>query len=157
MNQKMHPYFNDFKKVSSKLFDMLGKEKGVAHTDIVKCVSRNFPSDKDPKQKRIIENCKPFLEKQLVEKYPKMIICNGNAVVRLISDIIKPPNLFDQLHARIKTGAKLISEPMTSYIGKLESREIIVILSGFIGRIDNLSKRRLGLEIEQYMSKLEIG
>lgn len=36
----------------------------------------------------------------------------------------------------------------TAYKSNIYGTEVIVILSGFIGRIDDYSKRRLGYEIE---------
>jgi hypothetical protein len=42
-------------------------------------------------------------------------------------------------------------------IGNFNGTEIAVILSGFVGRLDNYAKLRLGKEIESYIGKYEIG
>lgn len=133
---EVHPYFRDFKKVSGKLYDLLGKEKGAAHTDIVKCFSNRFPPGncKRKEAEEIIDNCKEYFKEQINEWLPDMIICNGSPVCRIIKEIIP-----------VKVGDK------TSYTGKFKGKEITVILSGFIGRIDDYAKARLGKEIESHM------
>jgi hypothetical protein len=91
-NGDIHPYFNYFGKVSKKLCDLFGKDKGVAHTDIVKCFSNEFPprNYKEQEAQIIINNCKEYLEKQIKECSPKIIICNGSPVCKTIKGIIKP-------------------------------------------------------------------
>ena len=142
--EDIYNYFKSFKKVSDKLYNLLGKDKGAAHTDIVKCYSKKFPP-KDCKGKDveiIVNNCKEHFSKQLKELCPKMIICNGVPVCDLIKEIIKPsPD----------------EQITTRYIGNFNGKEIVVILSGFIGQIDNYAKRRLGKEIESSMREYEIG
>ncbi|MBT3363123.1 MAG: hypothetical protein HN407_05620 [Chloroflexi bacterium] len=140
----VHPYYGAFKNVSEKLFGLLGKEGGVAHTDIIKCYSKEFPP-KDCTNKEIeiiFDNCVPYLARQLKKQPPKIIICNGADVCRTIKKIIKPP---------ANTG-----DNATSYIGNLDGEKIAVILSGFIRRIDNYARARLGKEIEHYMKKYKI-
>ena len=134
--EKVHSYFKDFKKVSSKLYELLGEDKGVAHTDIVKCYSKKFDF-KTKDKKAIIANCKQYFEKQLNKHKPEIIICNGSPVCEEIKKIIKPPEDYD-----------------TSYKGSFNGKEIVVILSGFIGRIDDYAKRRLGIEIDEYIKKI---
>ncbi len=64
----MHGYFRGFKNVSQRLFDLLGKPGGVAHTDLIKCTSTSWP----PKgvgpveAHHIVENCRDYLESQLL-------------------------------------------------------------------------------------------
>jgi uracil-DNA glycosylase family 4 len=130
-----HNYFGRFKKVSDKLFSSLGKKDGVAHTDIIKCYSKTFPPGncKSKDIEIIIDNCKGYLVKQLEKHPPKIVICNGIDVCRTIKTIIKP--------------LSKPSDNATSYLGVLDRKEITVILSGFIGRIDNYAKARLGEEI----------
>lgn len=134
-------FFKDYGKVSKCLFDLLGRDHGAAHTDIVKCLSRTFPPEncgwKETQQ--IIENCKHYFEMQLKEISPELIICNGRAVCDVVTDIIKPPEDYG-----------------TSYRATYDGADVTVILSGFIGRIDDFAKRRLGVEIEQHMVKLGI-
>jgi len=137
----IHPYFYDFRKVSRKLYELFGGYKGVAHTDMIKCYSNEFPpkncTGKDAQI--IINNCREYLEKQLKEQLPKIILCNGAPVCNIIKDVIKPN-----------------TDPVTSYIGSFDGNEIAVILSGFIGRLDNYAKLRLGTEIESHMAKYGI-
>ncbi|MGA8573056.1 MAG: uracil-DNA glycosylase family protein [Desulfobaccales bacterium] len=135
----VHSYFGDFEKVSGVLYDFLGKEFGVAHTDLVKCPTKKFNNkDKDNKidMNKIIDNCKGYLKQQFEQHHPDIIICNGAAVCKIVLEIIKPPD-----------------EYRTSYVGNLANHEISVVLSGFIRRIDNYAKRRLGKEIESIMKK----
>jgi len=136
-----HPYFEDFKEVSNVLYDLLGKNKGVASTDIIKCFSESYPPSncRGKRLNKIIQNCQPYLEQQLSEMKPKLIICNGADVCKAIKRIVIP-----------------IEDRVTSYIGLFGDTRIAVVLSGFIGRIDNYSKKRLGIEIERYMKELGI-
>lgn len=138
----IHPYFHDFRKVSAKLYKLFGKDKGVAHTDIVKCFSNGFPPKncKGREAQVIINNCKGYLREQIKKWFPRMIICNGSPICKIIKEIIRP---------QIDYG--------TSYTGDFDGSEITVILSGFIGRIDDYAKLRLGNEIELYMEKYGIG
>lgn len=134
----IHPYFHDFRKVSKKLYNLFGKERGVAHTDIVKCFSNEFPP-KNCKRKEaqiIISNCKGYLEEQIKKYFPKIIICNGSPVCKIIKRVIKPQ-----------------IDYITSYVGNFDEKEIAVILSGFIGRLDDYAKLRLGKEIESYIER----
>jgi len=136
----LHPYFKDFENVSPELFKMLGKDNGVAHTDLIKCSSKKWPPDtcKGKKAKIVITNCKKYLIEQIVKYKPKLIICNGAPVSKEILSIIKPP----------------IKKVETYYTGQIGGARVTVVLSGFIGRIDNYSKRRLGVEIEYLFNKI---
>jgi len=42
---KLPSYFKNFEKVSPVLFNLFGKENGVAHTDLVKCSSKKWPPE----------------------------------------------------------------------------------------------------------------
>ncbi len=140
--KKTYSYFKDFKKVSDLLYKYLGKEEGVAHTDIVKCFSNEFPpkgcSKKDIDS--VISNCSTYFIKQIEKYSPKMIICNGSYVCREIQKIVSPKESISIRNA-------------THYIGIINTldgeKEIIIVLSGFIGRIDDYAKKRLGKEIEE--------
>jgi hypothetical protein len=142
---KIHPYFRDFKKASSLLYDSLGKSKGAAHTDLVKCFSTKFPPEncKWRDAEKIIKNCQPYLEVQIKKHKPRMLICNGASVCRTIQEMFPP------------AGEKT-EEITTAYITRVEGDDIGIILSGFIGRIDNYAKARLGKEIENYAEQLNI-
>lgn len=133
-----HPYFKDFSKVSSLIYDALGKENGVAHVDLVKCFSRSFPL---VNLRELLCNCNEYLREQLRIYSPKIIICNGIHVVRHIEQFIPPISKeYDYV---------------TFYIGDAINNPII-FRSGFIGRIDNYAKRRLGIEIEKELLKNKI-
>jgi hypothetical protein len=133
-----HPYFHDFKKVSQKIYANWKSEKGrIAHTDLVKCSSQSFPPTAKRKDKeQIIDNCKVHLLQQIKTYKPKIIICNGSDVC---IEMIKffPPDTTKSL------------DILTSYKISFEKNSFWVILSGFIGRIDDRNKRRLGKEIEK--------
>ena len=134
----LHSYFKGFKKVSPELFKRFGREQGVAHTDLIKCSSKSWPPEncKGKKANTVIDNCKPYLFDQIAIHKPKMIICNGAPVSR-------------QIRESLKVDEELSD---TAYISKFKGIKIIIVLSGFIGRIDNFSKRRLGYEIESLMN-----
>lgn len=134
----IHSYFKDFEKVSPKLFHRFGKDKGVAHTDLIKCSSKSWPpkSCKGKKSEIVINNCKSYLFEQIVKHKPKMIICNGAPVSRHLKEIlIADEQLSD-----------------TAYLSNINGNNVVVVLSGFIRRIDDFSKRRLGYEIENLLN-----
>ena len=133
-------YFNAFKNVSPMLFNMIGKTEGVAHTDLVKCSSKKWPPDSckgKPAERAVITNCKGYLIEQIKTYKPKIIICNGAPISKEIKLILIP-----------------IDDKETYYISKIENQTIYVVLSGFIGRIDNFSRRRLGVDIENLISRV---
>jgi len=131
-----HRYYDNFKRVSRRLYCLFGKERGAAGVDLVKCASANFT----PVQ-AVIDKCgEEFLLAQIREHRPDMLICNGRAVC-------------DFIDTHIGQGREDIRE-CTSYTCEYEGREIVVVHSGFIGRIDNYSRRRLGIEIEEYLKRL---
>lgn len=136
---KTRPYFKDFKKVSPRLYNLFGLEYGVCHADIVKCYTSSFPPKGLKKHEitAIIKNCSGYFVEQLRLWKPELIICNGSPVSQLVKDIIRPSELSE-----------------TSYIGDFEGNRIHVVLSGFIGRIDDYAKRRLGIEIEYYLQQI---
>lgn len=129
-------YFSRFLRVSA-LFQDFGAEWGVASTDLVKCASKSFPP-KDAKASdvtAIIGNCKGYLLEQLRTHKPSLILCNGALVCRTIVDELRPPACFDLRRD-------------TSYWTTLDDKRVHVVLSGFLGRLDNYALRRLGREIE---------
>lgn len=133
-------YFKDFENVSKCIFDALGKENGVAHTDLIKCFSTCFPPINLNKNDlyTILCNCRVYLKEQLDLYKPKVIICNGKHVVWHVEQLVPPNEDFG-----------------TFYYGNLPYKTI-VFRSGFIGRIDNYAKRRLGKEIEKALIDLQI-
>ena len=142
--EKAHSYFKDFRAVSTILYDSLGKMGGTAHTDLVKCSSKNWPPNgvSGKGEKRIIENCEVYLLDQLRQIRPLMLICNGASVSTLIKKLFPPP--------------ADCSPNVTSYIAQFEEERMCIVLSGFIGRIDNYAKRRLGVEIEARLKELSL-
>lgn len=140
----VHGYFKDFNVVSATIFQNFGKPRGTAHTDIVKCSSRAFPPQSAKGKKavyEIVNNCKIFLEEQIVKYKPKVIVCNSAEVCRFMVDFLPPPSGYTSRE--------------TSYWCNLEGMKICIILSGFIGRIDNFAKRRLGAEIEERLRQAQ--
>lgn len=139
----MHPYFKDFAAVSRRVFDGFGRVNGTAHTDLVKCSSKGWPPPdvKGSGARAIVSNCENYLYQQIQRYRPALIICNGANVSTAIKKTLPP--------------APPVSHDATSYLGKVGDQTICVILSGFIGRIDNYAKRRLGREIEERL--LELG
>ncbi|MDG1329014.1 MAG: uracil-DNA glycosylase family protein [Flavobacteriaceae bacterium] len=152
-----HPYFYDFKKVSNKLYDnWLGENNRIAHTDLVKCFSNSFPPEinidgklKKLNKKEIIKNCSEHLYSQIQNSKPKVIICNG-APVSWEMVYLFPPKIEN---VDIKS---LTSYKTDVHFKNGETHQFWIVLSGFIGRIDDWSKRRLGKEIEEIFEKEEI-
>lgn len=138
-------YFRDFSRVSLKLFSALGLEKGVAHTDIVKCDSTEWPpKGVSSDDVMLIErSCANYLESQIRAHKPKLLICNGSSVSTYIKALLKHQD-------------KPNDEAETFFKSDKYGYPMQVILCGFIGRIDNYSKRRLGKEIEQRIDALKI-
>ena len=154
-NPNQHPYFKDFKKVSAKLYNNWeGLESKIAHTDLVKCASTEFPP-KNPKTSKkcgskdideIISNCfENHLKKQILTYKPLLIICNGAFTSETIFTHFSPND-------KSINSAKEVGMYETSF----NDHNFIVVMSGFIGRIDDWSKRRLGVEIEKAINMLNI-
>jgi len=80
-----------------------------------------------------------IIQRNPTKYQPDLIICNGAAVCETIKSIVKPKKELNGLE--------------TSYVGSIDNYKVRVVLSGFIGRIDNYARRRLGKEIEQYLNK----
>lgn len=139
---KVHGYFKQFKTVSELLYNRLGKHQGVAHTDLIKCSSNCWPPEgvSSSGRNKIIENCTKHLQRQLKDFSPEIIVCNGSEVSAEIKRLLPPSD---------ETPANA-----TSYRHTANGRSVVVVLSGFIGRIDNYSKRRLGREIESFLAEL---
>ena len=127
----VHQYFKDFKHVFGANWSEVFKEY-VYHTDIVKCGSKSFRKN----QRKAIATCSEYISKQLAVYSPKIIICNGSPV----SDWFKKnyPN-------ELKEGNG------TSFFIKNEKGGLYVLLSGFIGRIDNYARLRLGKELKEQL------
>lgn len=135
----LHSYFADFQTASELLFAGLGQPLGTAHTDIVKCASKSFPKGKVGSA--MLRNCSPVLAEQLRRHRPRIVVCNGTQVSRFVKALLKPPATF--------------TSNETSYWTEFEGQRVCVVLSGYIGRIDNYSKRRLGAEIERRLAELD--
>ena len=148
-----HSYFKDFKKVSSALYSNWKSEKStIAHTDLIKCFSPSFPPivkidniDKQVKIDVIIKNCKDHLRLQLINGRPKVVICNGSQVCEEILKLFPPQNI-EEWH-------KLTSYSASINLDNNIEHKFRIVLSGYIGRIDDRNKRRLGLEIEQIIKE----
>jgi len=59
--ENFYSYFRAFRRVSDLVYDGFGLETGTAHTDIVKCGSKSFPSGKVGAE--LVSNCSPYLKK----------------------------------------------------------------------------------------------
>jgi uracil-DNA glycosylase len=141
-SRMLHPYFRNFAAVSMRLFEGFGKSDGTAHTDLVKCSSKAWPPPgiSSTARRSIIRNCESYLVTQIQKYCPAMIVCNGTEVSAALKRALPPPS-DTPAHA-------------TSYFVQIRDRQICVVLSGFIGRIDNYAKRRLGREIEARLAEL---
>jgi len=136
-------YFFNFKKVSPKLYsNWQSSQSRVSHTDLVKCFSSTFPPE-NADAEIIIENCQSYLLQQLQQYQPKIVICNGSPVCRIIKSWF-PPITQDLGNVDITT-----SYQATMTLNNGQTHSFWIVLSGFIGRIDDMNKRRLGKEIEE--------
>ncbi|MDP2859191.1 MAG: hypothetical protein Q8P50_14600 [Bacillota bacterium] len=131
-------YFRRFRGVSQRLYDLLGRESGVAHTDLVKCSSKRFLFGRAAEG--MIANCLPFLEAQLTRYHPRLVLCNGADVVAAVGRIVGRGPTSDE----------------TSYTVTHDGHEITLVCSGFIQRLDRHAQRRLGREVEAYMDQFGI-
>jgi len=132
--EKFYSYFRDFRRVSDLGYDGFGLEAGTAHTDIVKCGSKSFPSGKFGAE--LVSNCSPYLKKsspylkkQIISFKPRLLICNGRPVSNYMQQQFPASN--DS------------SNTTTSYWSEVEGVDICIVLSGFIGRIDNWQEKDL--------------
>jgi uracil-DNA glycosylase len=150
-----HSYFKDFNKVSQNLYNNFNSiDSRVAHTDLVKCFSQSFPPVviKDGQQtiidiSQVIENCKGHLMSQIKQFKPKLILCNGSPVSREILKMFPPLT---------EENWNTITSYQTSYNFDNIEHKFWIVLSGFIGRIDDRNKRRLGKEIEHILEQENI-
>jgi|GEM_PF-1443941 len=153
-----HSYFHDFRKVSPRLYSNWKSEKSrIAHTDLVKCFSPSFPpkvvvenKEKVVRVETIVQNCKTHLLKQINSSRPKVIICNGSEVCREMLRLFTPQTT--------EEWQTLTSYKTTVTFENNLKHSFWVVLSGFIGRIDDRNKRRLGKEIERILEdeKMEL-
>lgn len=137
------PYFRNFSRVSSWLHSQIGQPQGVAHTDLVKCSSKSWPPPgcSGKAARDVVSNCSPFLVEQIMRFRPKLIVCNGSEVSTFIQSVLHPSEPLD--------GA-------TSYRSTVGEAVVWVVLSGFIGRIDNFARARLGAEIERIATAIGV-
>lgn len=154
---KVSRYFHDFKKVST-LWDKLGEPNGAAHVDLVACSSTSFPPNNVPWSvaEEIIAKCEVNLKAQIEMRKPKILICNGRPTSNHIVKLFPPPERSGGSPVSYTTweaGKQLCTSYMTRFP---TGEEMAVVLSGFIGRIDDYAKRRLGAEIESYMREMNV-
>lgn len=131
----VHSYFADFRKVLPELYEGFGEAGGTAHVDLVKCSSPSFPPPgcSASEGRAIASACARHLTLQVRLHHPDMLICNGAAVCAWAKEYLPPAEGSDNV---------------TSYVSVLDERPIAIVLTGFIGRIDDYSKLRLGREIK---------
>ena len=99
----------------------------VAHVDLVKCGSRGI----DKSFKKAKDICCDYLERQIELLKPKLIIANGIEVSKWFES------------------RKEQKETNTSVLLKFNGFETLVVLSGFIGRMDRCSMARLREDLKQ--------
>ena len=99
----------------------------VAHVDLVKCASRRI----DKSFEKAKDVCCEYLERQIKLLKPKLIIANGIAVSKW----------FESRKEQKVTN--------TSVLLKFNGFETIVVLSGFIGRMDRCSMARLREDLKR--------
>lgn len=129
---EVHPYFRDFKHVLGENWLELFQEE-ILHTDLVKCHSKGF----DDNVKNAIGECGQYLKRQIELFRPDFIICNGSHVCNWFA------SNYDIPHAR----------ELTKVIVRDNDHQFTIVFSGFIGRIDNYAKMRLGKEFKDLMSE----
>jgi len=142
--RKPDRYYARFGKVLPWLLHTLGKEGGVAHTDLIKCYSPQFPpaNVKGHDVNLMIQNCIGYLATQIRTHKPRIIICHGSPVGRYIENILPPPTGTDN-HAN-------------SYKSHIDGLEVTVVRTGFLSQMDNYSKKRLASEIAHHLEEINI-
>lgn len=127
-------YFKIFERVSTTLYALLGTR--VAHTDLVKCASKSWPPEglSTDATAQVLDNCSAYLRTQIQAHRPRLLICNGADVCRFILSVLPPP-----------PGTE---DNAPNYVSSGLGEPIVVVMTGFLRRIDNFNLRRIGLEIE---------
>lgn len=139
----IHPYFEVFRKVSETLGRLIDEGK-VAHTDIVKCSSKKWP-ELGVNPSGTVSHCfDNYLFNQIETHKPKIIICNGAPVSRAILE--RFGNRCQYLDDEDKNGVVSID------LGK--GIRSVVVLSGYMGRLDQYSLRRIGLLVDKEIGKI---
>ena len=148
MQDAIDSTFESFIGVSERLYmRMRSAGKGVCHTDLFKCYSEGsvwkVREEWVNNVREICENCSEHLSAQIDRHSSsiKMILCNGTKVVSAVKKTL------------IACGFVRVNDQFTSAEYARDDLHLFVINSGFIGRIDNFAKRRLGMEIEQIAEK----
>ena len=120
--------YDYFKRIKDHVFPEDWKwGEDVAHVDLVKCASREI----DKSFEKAKDNCCDYLERQIKLLKPKLIIANGIAVSKWFES------------------RKEVKATDTSVILKFNGFETIVVLSGFIGRMDRCSMARLREDLKR--------
>jgi uracil-DNA glycosylase len=131
---KRIPNFDDFgysyfKRIKDHVFlEDWEWGRDVAYVDLVKCASREI----DKSFEKAKDNCGDYLERQIKLLKPKLIIANGIAVSKWFKSQKEQKNVTN-----------------TSILLKFNGFETIVVLSGFIGRMDRCSMARLREDIKR--------
>jgi uracil-DNA glycosylase len=127
-DKELHPYYRRFQHIFGSNWREIIRDN-VFHTDIVKCPSVTFGK----KETKAIPICKEFLQKQITLNTPKIIFCNGRNIVNWFEDKYEGEIQLNYW----RTGGEL----------KINGQIVHLIYSGFINRIDNIAKRRIGKEV----------
>ncbi|MGB6034670.1 MAG: hypothetical protein WBG42_00280, partial [Cryomorphaceae bacterium] len=93
----------------------------------------------------IVNNCSEHLLNQLIAGKPKLLICNGSTVCWEIMRLF-PPHLENH-------DPKTLTSYRASQTIDGSDHHFWIVLSGFIGRIDDRNKRRLGMEVEEILER----
>jgi len=131
-DHERHQYFKTFESVSRKLYEQLGDEYGVAHTDLIKCFRKNLKGLKPNELSKVVDSCQGYLLQQIRAHRPELLICNGSLVSDAIQQLL-PPTVW-------------LTD--TAYRANLDRHIIAVVLSGFVSQMDAWSRKRLGREID---------
>lgn len=134
-DHKRHQYFRSFESVSRRLYNQLGDEYGVAHTDLIKCFRKNLKGLKSKELSQVVDNCQGYLLQQIRIHRPELLICNGSTVSQTIQKLL-PPSVW-------------LTD--TAYRANLDRHIIAVVLSGFVSQMDSWSRKRLGREIDSLL------
>ena len=129
-----HPFF---KKVQFIFPEGVKWGRDVAHVDLVKCATKGINKDFG----KLVSKCGHFLKRQIRAAKPKLIIADGIPVC--------------QWFKNQKWGEAKQND--TSILFSFDDFETLVVLSGFIGRIDQYSKARLKQEFQRAIEELGLG
>ena len=141
-------YFTSMQLILDRINQKTSKHyvfgKNVMSTDLVKCASPNWNTTNtgkklNAKEKReLIANCSEWLWKQIRHHKPRYVLCNGIQISKAVYNYFKKEKDPEFSPSSIDTAVHRFS---------VDNHMITIILSGFINRLDGITKLRITNDI----------